>query len=246
MNISILNNADELGHAAAEQAAVIINEAIACNGKARIVLSTGESQNTTLKSLLNKEIEWSKVEFFHLDEYIGLPITHPASFRKYLQERFIDFIEPGPVHFVNVEGDLQANIAKLTEEIRKEPIDLAFIGIGENAHIAFNDPPANFQTEEAYIVVDLDEACKRQQVGEGFFATIDDVPKQAVSMTVHQIMQSKAIISSVPDKRKANAVQQAVELELTNTVPATMLKKHPSFYLYLDQASASGLSKSYV
>lgn len=246
MNISISSNAEELGRAAAAQAASIIRDAITRNGKARIVLSTGESQSTTIKHLLEHPIEWSKVEFFHLDEYIGLPITHPASFRKYLQERLLNHIEHGPVHFVEVEGDLEGKIAELSNEIRKAPIDLAFIGIGENAHIAFNDPPANFQTEEAFIVVNLDEACKRQQVGEGFFPTIDDVPKQAVSMTVHQIMQSKAIISSVPDERKAEAVRQAVELELTDAVPATMLKKHPSFYLYLDESSASKLNKSYA
>jgi glucosamine-6-phosphate deaminase len=146
------------------------------------------------------------------------------------------------MHYVVVEGDVEANIAALTVLLRQAPIDLAFIGIGENAHIAFNDPPADFDTKEAYIVVELDEACKRQQVGEGCFPSIDAVPKQAVTMTVHQIMQAKTIVSCVPDKRKAQAVKLTLERELTNEVPATMLKRHADFHLYLDEQSASELA----
>ena len=241
MNISVLANADALGQSAAKHASAVINEAIASKGKARIVLSTGASQFETLHYLIKEEVDWSKVEFFHLDEYIGIPDSHPASFRKYLKEKFLDYISFGAVHFVNVEGDIQANIAELTNKIRQEPIDLGFIGIGENAHIAFNDPPANFTTEEAYIIVTLDDACKKQQVGEGCFPTIEDVPKQAISMTVHQIMQCKTIISAVPDKRKAQAVKNTIQSELSAAVPATMLKKHPNVYLYLDRESSSEL-----
>ena len=240
MQVYILETAAQLGEKAAELTARKITEAIEAKGKARIVLSTGASQFETLEALVKHKLDWSKVEMFHLDEYIGLPIEHPASFRKYLQERFIDFVGPlHSVHFVNGEGDLKANIDHLTKEIRKEDIDVALIGIGENAHIAFNDPPADFDTKEAYIIVNLDEDCKRQQVGEGWFATIDDVPSQAISMTVHQIMQSKTIISSVPRKVKAKAVYDTLTKLLTNMVPATMLKEHPDWHLFLDADSAS-------
>jgi len=240
MNISIYDHPEDLGKAAAQYAAGVLNEVIADKGNARIVLSTGSSQFETIHYLLKEEILWNKVEVFHLDEYIELSANHPASFRKYLKERFLDFVEVKNMYFVETEGDIYKNIATLTEEIRKEPIDLAFIGIGENAHIAFNDPPADFDRNEAYIVVDLDEACKRQQVGEGFFSSIDEVPRQAVSMTIHQIMQSRVIISCVPDERKMTAIKNTLENGLTKDVPATILKKHPDFHLYLDKKSAGG------
>jgi glucosamine-6-phosphate deaminase len=243
VNVYIYKNADELGREAAKHASQIINAAIAERGTARIVMSTGNSQKETIQQLLKSDVDWSKVEVFHLDEYIGLPQDHPASFRKYLQDQFLNFVQVKNYYFVNVEGDIQQNIAALTKEIRKQPIDLGFIGIGENAHIAFNDPPADFETKEAFIIVNLDERCKRQQVGEGWFPHIDAVPKQAVTMTVHQIMQCRTIISCVPDKRKAEAVKNTVEGELSNLVPATMLKQHNDFHLYLDQASASELDQ---
>jgi glucosamine-6-phosphate deaminase len=163
-----------------------------------LVLSTGASQFETLDALVKSEVDWSKVEMFHLDEYVNLPESHVASFRKYLKERFINKIPLGKVHLISGEENIQNMSQKLSVEIRKEPIDLALIGIGENAHIAFNDPPADFETKEAYIVVNLDENCKKQQVREGWLATVEDVPKQAISMTVHQILQSKVIISCVP------------------------------------------------
>lgn len=244
MNIRILKNAEELGRQAATYAASIINDSIRNNGKARIVLSTGASQFETLEALVGQEIDWSKVEMFHLDEYIGLPETHPASFRKYLKERFVSKVSSGmKVHYVNGEGDIHSHIAALTEEIRKAPIDVAFIGIGENAHIAFNDPPADFDTKEAFKIVDLDEDCKKQQVGEGWFPTIDDVPKQAITMTVHQIMQSKVIISCVPHAVKAKAIKAFMENDVVNTVPATKLKEHDDFHLFLDVHSASLLGR---
>lgn len=177
---------------------------------------------------------------FHLDEYVGMPMTHPASFRKYLKERFIDKVHPGAYFFVNGEGDIQKNIETLTQEIRKAPIDVALVGIGENGHIAFNDPPADFETHEAYIVVNLDERCKKQQLGEGWFATMADVPNQAISMTVYQIMQSKAILSVVPGLRKAQAIQNTLEApQVTNRIPATKLREHSDWELFLDSDSAS-------
>lgn len=244
MSIVISETPEQLGAAAAKQAGDIVRAAIAAKGKARIVLSTGASQFQFIQSFIKEELDWSKVEMFHLDEYVGLPESHIASFRKYLKERFADLVPLGRAHYVNGEGDVAANIAALTAELRSAPIDLSLIGIGENSHIAFNDPPANFDTKEAYIVVDLDDACKNQQVGEGWFATIDDVPKQAISMTVHQIMQADAIISCVPHKVKANAIKLTMENELTNLVPSTMLKTHANWSLYLDSGSASLLDST--
>ena len=239
MKIIILENPAELGKVAAQYSADIINEAIARKGKARIVLSTGASQFDTIKALTESDIDWSKVEMFHLDEYIGLPETHPASFRKYLKERFLSNVNIQKAYLVDGEDDPQKVIAYLTAEIRKEPIDLGLIGIGENAHVAFNDPPADFGTEEAYICVTLNDTCKEQQVREGWFATVDDVPKIAISMTVHQIMQCRRIVSCVPYSVKAKAIRDTLENQLTNMVPATMLKKHPEWMLFLDKDSAT-------
>lgn len=241
MKISISENPVELGKAAAKYCAEIINEAIAKKGKARIVLSTGASQFDTIKALIESGIDWSKVEMFHLDEYIDLPESHPASFRKYLKERFLSKVKIGKAYLVDGEDDPKKVIAYLTAEIRKEPIDVGLIGIGENAHIAFNDPPADFGTEEAFICVTLNDTCKQQQVGEGWFATNADVPRQAISMTVHQIMQCRHIVSCVPYPVKAKAIKDTLENQLTNTVPATMLKKHPDFALFLDKDSAAGI-----
>jgi len=239
MNIQIFENPVELGKTAAAKCAAIINDAIALKGKARIALSTGASQFETIKALIASNIDWSKVEMFHLDEYIGLPESHPASFRKYLKERFLNNINIKQAYLVDGEDNPQKVIASLTAEIRREPIDLGVIGIGENAHIAFNDPPADFDTKEAYICVLLDEACKQQQVREGWFATIEDVPIQAISMSVYQIMQCLHIVSCVPYAVKAKAIKDTLENQLTNMVPATMLKEHPDITLYLDQESAS-------
>ncbi|MBQ7398938.1 MAG: 6-phosphogluconolactonase [Clostridia bacterium] len=241
MEIRICKNSEELGISAAKYTAQVLKDAIAEKGSARIVLSTGASQFDTLKALVKEEgIKWECVEMFHLDEYVDLPETHVASFRKYLKERFVAKVGTlKAAHFV--DGTKEC-IAKLTEEIRKEPIDIGLIGIGENAHIAFNDPPADFDTKQAYIIVNLNERCKQQQMGEGWFATIDDVPKQAVSMTAYQIMQCKKIVSCVPYKVKAEAVEKTVKTkEVTNLIPSTLLKTHPDFILYVDEDSASGI-----
>ena len=239
MELKILSNPEVLGKEAAKYSAEVLNKVIATKGKARLVLSTGASQFDTLKALVKMDVNWEKVEMFHLDEYVNLPVTHPASFRKYLNERFLSYVKLKKVFFVNGEGDIAQNIKMLTDEIRKEPIDLALIGIGENGHIAFNDPPADTDTKEAFFVVNLDENCKKQQVGEGWFSSIEEVPKQAITMTVYQIMQSKVIISCVPYKVKANAIKLTLENGETNLIPATILKSHPHFYIYVDKDSAS-------
>lgn len=242
MEIRICKDRYELGKSAAAETARALRECIAKKGYARIALSTGASQFDTLEALTHEEgINWALVEMFHLDEYVDLPITHPASFRKYLQERFVDKVGTlGAVHFVDGTPE---GIRALTDEITKDDIDIGLIGIGENGHIAFNDPPADFDTKESYIVVDLNEACKRQQMGEGWFETIDDVPRCAVSMTVHQIMQCRKIISCVPYAVKAEAIEKMLRSEsITNTLPATILKTHPDFTLYLDRESAAGVA----
>ena len=239
MRISVSENNKELGIAAAKEVAAKLNEAIALRGEARVVLSTGASQFDMFEALVNEDIDWSKVDMFHLDEYIALPITHKASFRKYLQERFVDRVNLRSVNYVDTEGDITEAIASISEKLLEKPIDLGLIGIGENGHIAFNDPPADFGTEDCYIVVDLDDNCKRQQVREGWFPTIDDVPKQAISMTVHRIMMCRSVISVVPHEVKARAVAATLSTPVCPEVPATMLKMHPDWTLFLDKNSAS-------
>jgi len=237
MEIRICETSDALGKSAAKFVADELRKIINSKGYARIALSTGASQFDTLKYLVLEDVDWSKVEMFHLDEYVDLPETHPASFRKYLRERFVEKV--GTLKSVNFVDGTKEGILSITKKITADDIDIGLIGIGENTHIAFNDPPANFDTDESYIVVNLDEACRRQQLGEGWFPTIDDVPRQAVSMTVSQIMKCKKIISCVPYSVKANAVMKTLKTkETTNLVPATKLKEHPDFTLYVDMDSA--------
>jgi glucosamine-6-phosphate deaminase len=239
MNISVSINATQLGNSAARFAAGILNEAINLNGEARMVVSTGSSQFEMFQALVQEEVDWTKATVFHLDEYIGLPVTHKASFRKYLYERFINLIPVKKFFSVDVEGNIAERIKVLTSELHKKPVDLGLIGIGVNGHIAFNDPPADFKTHDAYIVVKLDEQCKMQQINEGWFKTLEDVPDEAVSMSVWQIMQCKTIISVVPHLVKADAVKKTLSNKQTNKVPATILKQHPDWHLFLDNNSAS-------
>ena len=211
MKIKIHNTKKELGKAAAREGASLVRKAIGEKGKANIIVATGASQFEMLEELTRDSVDWSKVTAFHLDEYIGIPVTHPASFRKYLKERFVDLVDPEAFHYIDGEADPAAECARLGELISRHPIDVAFIGIGENGHLAFNDPPADLQTEEPYIMVQLDKACRQQQFGEGWFPSLEDVPETAISMSVKQIMKSGAIICTVPDKRKALAVKNALE-----------------------------------
>jgi glucosamine-6-phosphate deaminase len=242
MDTKIFNSKKELGAKAAFKAAKNIKEAIKKNGQANIILATGASQFETLKSLVEyKDIDWSKVVVFHLDEYVGMPDTHPASFRKYLKERFIEKVKPLKEVYL-IEGDqqdLKKECDRLGQLISVHPIDVALVGIGENCHLAFNDPPADFDTEEPYLVVDLDEACRLQQMGEGWFDSMEEVPEQAISMSIKQIMKSKIIICSVPDERKAKAVKDCLEGEVSNLHPASILQQHPNCTVYLDSESAS-------
>jgi glucosamine-6-phosphate deaminase len=244
MKITISQNPKELGKAAGTIAARLIREAIAEKGGANIILATGASQFETINQLIAEEaIDWGKVVMFHLDEYIGLPVSHPASFRKYLQERFLQKVPPlKAAHLINGEGDAKAECKRVSELITNHPIDVALAGIGENGHLAFNDPPADFNTEEPYIIVTLDEPCRRQQLGEGWFKSLEEVPRQAISMSIKQIVKARHIICSVPDARKAIAVKNTMEQPVSNLYPASILQQHADCRFYLDKFSAEQLS----
>jgi len=245
MEIRICKTSAALGESAAKYVAKRLNDIIAEKGYARIVLSTGASQFETLDALTRENVNWSVVDMFHLDEYVNLPITHMASFRKYLQERFVDRL-PMPLRSVNFVDGTPEGIAQITKKLREDEIDIGLIGIGENTHIAFNDPPADFDTKEAYIIVNLNDTCKKQQVGEGWFATVDDVPKQAVSMTVYQILQCEKIVSCVPFAVKADAVRKTLEQDANNLVPATVMKGHDDFTLFVDADSYAEVDESLI
>lgn len=241
ITITIAETAQELGLRAAAKIADLLNQAIEARGEARIILSTGASQFETMEALTQQAVDWSKVEMFHLDEYVELGESHIASFRKYLKERFVSKVNLKAAHFVNGEGDVQKNIAALSAELRRKVVDVGVIGIGENAHIAFNDPPADFETDLAYKVVELDERCKQQQVGEGWFKSLKDVPRQAVTMSPRQIMACRHVVSSVPHAVKAEAVYNTITRPVDPMVPATLLKTHPDWNLFIDINSASKL-----
>lgn len=243
MIINISATPKELGKGAADLAAVKLNEAIREKGEARLLVSTGSSQFETLAALREKDIDWSCVEVFHLDEYIGIDQSHPASFRKYLYERFINQLPVKAFYPVDGSSDVNLHIAQLSQRIVEKPVDVGLIGIGENGHIAFNDPPADFETTQPYLIVELDERCKLQQVNEGWFPSLEAVPVTAISMSVQQIMQCSIIISAVPHLVKADAIAMTMQNGLTNIVPATKLKQHPDWHLFLDHHSASKIVK---
>ena len=244
MKINISENPVELGKVSAAAAIEGIKKAIAEKGQANVILATGASQFETLKNIvLDQSIDWSKVVMFHLDEYIGLPETEPASFRKYLKERFLNLVSPLKASYlVNGENDPESECKRLNGIIAEHPIDVALVGIGENGHLAFNDPPADFDTELPYIVVNLDEKCRLQQFNEGWFKTLQEVPEQAISMSIRQICKSKMIICSVPDARKAEAVKNSLENEVSNNFPASILQTHANCIFYLDKPSAALLT----
>jgi glucosamine-6-phosphate deaminase len=241
MQIRILDDKTALGEAAASHAAALLREAIAGKGHARAIAATGASQFEFLEALVREgAIDWSKVEFFHLDEYVGLPETHPASFRRYLKERLVARVHPGTFHFIEGDaGDPAAECRRVGALVAQAPIDVAFVGIGENGHLAFNDPPADFETEEPYLVVELDEACRRQQLGEGWFPSLDDVPRRAISMSIRQILESREILCVVPDARKAKAVAECLEGTVSPRHPSSILQTHARTTVYLDRDSAA-------
>ena len=240
MVIKCFDDKREMAKMAAEQAASILREAIQKQGNARLIAATGAAQFDFLEVLTNLPgIEWPQVEMFHLDEYIGMPESHPASFRRFLKERLINKTGITKHHLLNGEEDPASVIQATGAALSAAPIDVAFVGIGENGHLAFNDPPADFETEEPYLIVNLDEACRRQQLGEGWFATLEDVPRRALSMSIRQILKARQIICFVPDARKANAVKACFDGEITPMAPASILRTHANTTVYLDKYSAA-------
>jgi glucosamine-6-phosphate deaminase len=246
MKLIIRPTKEEMGALAAKHAAKLVNEAIEKRGYARILLSTGASQFPFFKEFVKENIDWSKVEMFHLDEYVGISEEHPASFKRYLLDRFVNVVNPGEAHLINGLQDPSKTIEELTAIVREKPVDVGLIGIGENGHIAFNDPPADFDDERAYKVVTLDERCLKQQVGEGWFKSVEETYKQAISMTCNEIMKCRSIISVVPYAVKADAIYETVTNDLTPNVPATLLKQHPDCTIYCDADSSSRLTDAMI
>jgi len=245
MDVRVFESKAELGRAAAADAAAVLRRVLAERGRAQAIAATGASQFEFLDALTAAPgIEWPRVVLFHLDEYVGLPESHPASFRRYLKERIVARVHPGAFHFIEGDApDPEAEARRVGRILRACPIDVAFVGIGENGHLAFNDPPADFETEEPYLVVTLDEACRRQQLGEGWFAGLEGVPRRAISMSVRQILKAERILCVVPDERKARAVHDCLEEAVSPLRPASILRTHTRTTLYLDRASASLLKR---
>ena len=245
MIIKVFKDKLSLANAAAEQAARHIRDAISTNGSARIIAATGASQLEFLDALTAApDVDWKQVEMFHLDEYIGLPLSHPASFRNYLFKRLINKVGIAHYHLLDGESDPASVARTVGAELAGSPVDVAFVGVGENGHLAFNDPPADFDTEEPYLIVELDEACRRQQLGEGWFKSLSAVPQRAISMSVRQILKAHEIICIVPDTRKAPAVATCFEGEISANAPASILRTHPRTTIYLDNDSASLLTSA--
>ncbi|MGA8202549.1 MAG: glucosamine-6-phosphate deaminase [Candidatus Sulfotelmatobacter sp.] len=246
MVLKVFDDKNSLAKAAAEKAAAAICSAIRDRGQARVIAATGTSQFEFLAALTESfDIDWGRVELFHLDEYIGLPATHPASFRKILLERLVNKTGIAKFHPLNGDArDLSDVIRRVGDAVASAAVDIAFVGVGENGHLAFNDPPADFETEEPYLIVNLDEACRRQQVGEGWFSDISEVPKQAISMSIRQILKASEILAVVPDSRKAQAVKACFEGEVSPMAPASILRTHANVNVYLDKESASLLSSA--
>jgi glucosamine-6-phosphate deaminase len=241
--LKVFPDKDSLGREAARQAATAMRAAIAARGTARIVAAAAASQFEFLEALTSTpDLDWQGVELFHLDEYVGLPMEHPASFRRFLRERLIEKAGLQKIHFLAGEKNPAEVCREVGQVLSAAPVDVAFIGIGENGHLAFNDPPADFETEEPYLVVRLDEACRRQQVGEGWFPTLADVPEHAISMSVRQILKAREIICVAPDERKALAVRDCFAGEITPMAPASILRTHPNATVFLDTHSASLLN----
>jgi glucosamine-6-phosphate deaminase len=247
MKIIVSNDQKQLGHRAGRAAAALILKAIGERGEANIILATGSSQFETLDYLVKEQIDWTRVSMFHLDEYIGLPESSPSSFRRYLKERFLDKVSPlKAVHLINGNSNPWLECKRLNEMIRQVVIDVALVGIGENCHLAFNDPPADFDTNDPFIIVTLDSRCRQQQFNEGWFNSIEQVPKQAISMSIKQIFSSSHILCSVPEARKAQAVKNCVEQKASNLFPASILQLHQDCTLFLDTASASLINQDFV
>lgn len=246
VQVVICNSKESCARMAAREGSNFIRQAIGKKGRASIVLATGVSQFVLLAELIAaRGLDWRKVTGFHLDEYVGISAEHPASLRRYLKERFVDHVPIKEFHYIDGDSEVTAELARQGDLLANRQIDIAFLGIGENAHLAFNDPPADFDTEEPYIEVDLDEDCRKQQLNEGWFQTIEEVPKKAISMSIRQIMKSRVIICTAPDRRKAEAVKACVEGPVSPSAPASILQKHKGATIFLDLDSSALLQKNY-
>ena len=243
MDIIVAHDEIAMGRETSRLATQALQQVISAQGEARLLVATGASQLTIFDSLCgNTDVDWSVVDAFHLDEYIGIDQQHSASFCRYLKERFVDRVPLRSFHYLRGDQEVATVMDAANQQILKAPIDLALVGIGENAHLAFNDPPADFTTESPYLIVELDEACRQQQVNEGWFDSLADVPTQAISMSIQQIMKAKQILCSVPGPRKAQAVKDCLEGEVTNLQPSSILQQHGAVTVLLDCPSASMLS----
>ena len=245
LNVAIYDEPISMGKASADFVEERLTEAIEQNGTANLILATGASQFSFLEALKEREIDWQHITVFHLDEYKGISDQHPASFRKYLKERILDEVMPKKIFFLNGDAkDLEEEMETYSIALRAHPIDLACIGIGENGHIAFNDPHvADFNDPKLVKLVNLDDACRNQQLGEGWFATFEDVPEQALTLTITAIMRCKAISCVVPDERKANAVYNTLYGKVSTNCPASILRTHTNAKLFLDNSSASMIQR---
>lgn len=243
LQVRIFTEEAAMGTAAADFVAGHLRSVIESKGSANLILATGTSQFSFLEALKQQDLDWKNITVFHLDEYKGLSGQHPASFRKYLKERILDSVRPGKVHLINADAEnLQEEMQTYETLLRAHSLDVACIGIGENGHIAFNDPPvADFNDPRWVKVVELDEACRRQQLNEGWFPSLEEVPKEAVTLTIPAIMSSKIISCVVPDQRKAQAVHSTLTGTISTDCPATILRTHPDAVLFLDRSAASGL-----
>lgn len=243
MDVKVFSSKTTMGAAAAADAAASIRKAADASGRARCIFATGASQLEFVEALVAiPGVPWDAVEFFHLDEYVGLEASHPASFRRYLRERVLDRVTVAAAHLLDGQGNPERVCAEVGAAVAEAPVDLAFVGIGENGHLAFNDPPADFEIESPYIVVALDDACRRQQVGEGWFKDVAEVPTHAISMSIRQILKARRIQCVVPDARKAEAVARCLEGPVAPAAPASVLQTHPDVTVYLDEPAAAGLT----
>jgi len=248
MKVAIYETVRKMAEAAAELAAGELSRRIAESGRATFMAATGASQFAFLDALTRqRQVDWARTEMFHLDEYIGLPESHPASFRRYLQERLLGVVHPGRVHLINGNAaDPWQECARLAELMPKDGVDIAFVGIGENGHLGFNDPPADFANEDLFIVVTLPDSCRSQQVHEGWFSKLEDVPGKAITVTIRGILKSKCIVAVVPEARKAVAVRCALRGDVRPECPASALREHPRSRLFLDAEAASLLDKATI
>lgn len=245
MRVEIYETPEKMAEAAAGKAALELSQCIAAKGRATFMAATGASQIEFLEALIQaRGIDWSRTTMFHLDEYVGLRASHPSSFRRYLRERFIERVHPGTVHLIQGDADdSEAECERLGDLLRRDPLDIAFVGIGENGHLAFNDPPADFETDVPFIVVELDQECRSQQVHEGWFESLDQVPHKAITVTIQQTMKAHCIVCTVPEARKAKSVKCAVQGPVSPSCPASILRNHANAHLFLDSDSASLLER---